>query len=455
MVNPLVASLSVPLQQSNPEHQRAAVPRITGLRRPLLRILFFHNDLADVHRCVQELEHMQFRITTDVVWADGQLDERIASRSFDIALVEYPGHIGAGSLDLLYQNEGGIPVIFLTETTRREAAAELITKGAADCVGMDHISHLPVAIRRALDENDLRKQRDGAEKKLRHSEARYRALVGNLTYGMCRCSVNGKLQDVNPTLATMLGYESREELLALNLADDILCDPRDWVRLRGEAGRKDRFDPVAFDLKRKDGTSLKARFTGREVHGEQDEIDGYEIIAEDVTKQREMEDYLRQQAASDSLTGLANYRQLVDVLSKEVKRSRRTGREFALLFFDLDHLKQINDRYGHATGSQALCRLADALCIGCRDIDTAARFGGDEFALVLPETGAEPAHLAAGRICHNFANDGREPKLSVSVGVAIYPKDGESIDSLLSTADAAMYSMKRHRHGFPSNGNDR
>ena len=113
--------------------------------------------------------------------------------------------------------------------------------------------------------------------------------------------------------------------------------------------------------------------------------------------------------------------------------------------FDLDHLKKINDRYGHVTGSRALCRLADALCVSCRDIDTAARFGGDEFALVLPETGAEPAKVVAQRICKTLASDGRDPKLSVSVGAAIYPRDGEAIESLLSAADVALYAMKAMR----------
>jgi two-component system cell cycle response regulator len=174
--------------------------------------------------------------------------------------------------------------------------------------------------------------------------------------------------------------------------------------------------------------------------------DAFEIIVEDVTKQRELESQLRQQAAKDSLTGLANYRQLVDVLDSEIKRSRRTGREFALLLFDLDHLKKINDRFGHVTGSHALCRLADALSMGCRDIDTAARFGGDEFALVLPETEAAAAILVADRIRHSFANDGGDPTLSVSTGIAGYPKDGETIETLLAAADVALYAMKGRTH---------
>jgi diguanylate cyclase (GGDEF)-like protein len=116
------------------------------------------------------------------------------------------------------------------------------------------------------------------------------------------------------------------------------------------------------------------------------------------------------------------------------------------LLFDLDRLKQINDRYGHLTGNRALCRLADALSVTCREIDTGARFGGDEFAVVLPETGAEASRFAAQRMCSTLAADGEEPRLSVSVGTAIYPKDGQTIESLLSAADLSLYAMKSEAH---------
>ena len=282
-----------------------------------------------------------------------------------------------------------IPCIFLTETMQLETVAELITAGAADCVGMDHIGHLPVAIRRALNDNNLREERDQTEKRLRHSEARYRALVGNLTYGMCRCSIKGKFLDVNPALVTMLGYPSREELLAVNLAADILCDPSKRAQLLEHSVERDGADPLEIEWKQKNGTALKVRLSGRKVSNQGD-MDSYEIIVENVTQQRKLEDHLRQQAAKDSLTGLANYRHLVETVDTEIKRSERTAREFALLFLDLDGLKRINDRFGHLVGSQALCRLADVLCICSRKVDTPARFGGDEFALVLPETGQDP-----------------------------------------------------------------
>jgi PAS domain S-box-containing protein len=209
--------------------------------------------------------------------------------------------------------------------------------------------------------------------------------------------LEGKFLDANQALITMLGYASKEELLAVDLVSEFFCDPVKRAQILGhsrEEEQADLADPMEVDWKRKDGTFLKIRLSGREV-GDKAGMDGYEVIVEDVTKQRELENHLRQQAAEDPLTGLSNYRHLVEILDTEIRRSHRTGREFALLLFDLDGLKQINDRYGHVTGSEALCRLADVLSIGCRDIDTAARFGGDEFALVLPETGAAPARLVA------------------------------------------------------------
>lgn len=412
-------------------------------RRLPLRILFVHSDAAEVEHCVRELRRANFKVIADVVLTPDQFAERLKSESYDVVLSEYPSPNWQGPqvLEILHRRDRQIPCIFLTDPMQLETEAELIAEGAADCVEMDRVGHLPVAIRRTLSDNKLREERDQTEKKLGHSEARYRALVGSLAYGMCRCSGQGKFLDVNQALVTMLGYPSREELLRVNLATDILCDPSKRAQLLGLSADQDGADPLEVEWMRQDGTALKVRLSGREVTNE-GEMEDYEIIVEDVTKQRKLEDYLRQQAAKDPLTGLANYRHLVETVDAEIKRSERTAREFALLFLDLDGLKQINDRFGHLVGSHALCRLADVLSICSRSIDTPARFGGDEFALVLPETGQVPADLVARRICDSLANDGREPKLSVSIGIAIYPKGGETIDALLGAADIALYSMK-------------
>jgi diguanylate cyclase (GGDEF)-like protein len=158
-------------------------------------------------------------------------------------------------------------------------------------------------------------------------------------------------------------------------------------------------------------------------------------------------------AVSDPLTGLANYRRLLDVLENETERSNRTGRPFSVLLLDLDGLKKINDSYGHLVGSRAICRLADILRIHCRAVDTAARYGGDEFALVLPESKEDEAHRVANRIREVLANDSEEPPLSASIGISIYRGDGERIEKLLSEADQDLYveKAKRGRQAAASN----
>jgi diguanylate cyclase (GGDEF)-like protein len=158
------------------------------------------------------------------------------------------------------------------------------------------------------------------------------------------------------------------------------------------------------------------------------------------------EEQARFLAVSDPLTGLGNYRKLIDTLNAEIKRSDRTGRCFALLLMDLDGLKKINDVHGHLVGSRALCRLARILRLHSRGIDTAARYGGDEFALVIPEAGTDVARQVARRISERLASDGQHPALSASVGAAVCPKDGETIEMLIRSADRALYAMKRRAH---------
>jgi diguanylate cyclase (GGDEF)-like protein len=169
------------------------------------------------------------------------------------------------------------------------------------------------------------------------------------------------------------------------------------------------------------------------------------VLATVVADHKRAEQQLHELAITDSLTGLANYRRLLDVMRGEITRSRRTGRPFAVIFVDMDGLKAINDRYGHLTGSRALCRVADVLRQTCRSIDTSARFGGDEFAIVLPETTAEGGASVLARVCANVEADSDSPAISVSGGLAIFPRDGDSPTLLLRAADQALYEAKTRK----------
>jgi diguanylate cyclase (GGDEF)-like protein/PAS domain S-box-containing protein len=393
---------------------------------------------------VQELKKARFTVSADLVLTLAQCTQQLRSQTYDVVVAEYPSPNwkGSQSLQLLRQTVQEIPLLFVTTSMGSEFIAELTAHGAFDYVEREHIAQLPMAIRRAVNEKELRVELEEAGKALRHSQSLYRALLENPAYGICRCDAEGKFVDVNQALLAMLGYETIEELQAANRASEVVLDLGHGAPSAASSPESVRIEPVEIEWKRKNGTTLKARLSGRGVFKEHGDFDGYEIIAVDITEQRALEEQLRQQAFSDSLTGLANHRRLFDVLQSEICRTKRTEREFSLLLLDLDGLKEINDRFGHLTGNRALCRLAQILADCCRSIDTAARQGGDEFALVLPETGAAAATLVAQRVCELLAKDAEEPALSVSVGVASYPKDAEAIGSLIYAADKALYAMK-------------
>lgn len=166
------------------------------------------------------------------------------------------------------------------------------------------------------------------------------------------------------------------------------------------------------------------------------------VMAAVVAEHKHAERQLRELATTDPLTGLANYRRLLEVLKNEIARSGRTGRPFAVLFLDMDGLKKINDRHGHLAGSRALCRIAETMRTSCRSIDTPARFGGDEFALVLPETGEAGGQVVLRRIADKLAAEHHKPAVAVSGGVAVFPRDGDSPTLLLRAADTLLYRAK-------------
>jgi diguanylate cyclase (GGDEF)-like protein/PAS domain S-box-containing protein len=229
------------------------------------------------------------------------------------------------------------------------------------------------------------------------------------------------------------------ELIGKTVSDYLKCAGTNmtpvahhYAALRGES--------VHFDYKRQDRIL--------EIHLEPlrsplGEIVGCIGVGLDITQRKRSEEHIRFQATHDALTGLANYREFMDTLERELRRAERSHHSFTVLLLDLDDLKRVNDRFGHLTGNQALKRLAEVMKGQCRVTDLAARYGGDEFAVILIDSDQRMARHVAQRIEACVRENKEEPPISVSIGMAVYPADGRTAQDLLEAADQQLYGRKR------------
>jgi diguanylate cyclase (GGDEF)-like protein/PAS domain S-box-containing protein len=184
----------------------------------------------------------------------------------------------------------------------------------------------------------------------------------------------------------------------------------------------------------------------RPLRGPSGEITGCIGAGMDITDRKKHEDQIRYQATHDALTGLANYREFVETLEREVRRAARSNKTFSVLLLDLDELKAINDKYGHLAGNRALKRLSGVIKDHSRTTDLAARYGGDEFAVVLIDADPGMANHIAERIERAMRDAKENPPLTVSIGISVYPQDGRTAAELLEAADQKLYKRKKMAH---------
>lgn len=300
-----------------------------------------------------------------------------------------------------------------------------------------------------------RRRRDALDDHLR-AEARFRATFDQAAVAMAHVDLQGRVAKVNPKLCEMIGY-AEQELLGRSFSD--FKFPEDRVpaeRAREEMLRTGLAPAAEHRYRRKDGSALWADVSISLVRDPRGNPDYFVAVAQDTTAQKQAQAQVLHQATHDLLTDLPNRALFQDRLEQALKQAQRQGWTGGMLFMDLDRFKAVNDTFGHAAGDALLREVGTRLARAVRATDSAARIGGDEFAVVLGEL-AQPgdAALVARKILRELAApidlEGREYFVTVSIGITLFPADGRDSETLLRNADAAMFKAKqagRNCHQF-------
>ena len=281
--------------------------------------------------------------------------------------------------------------------------------------------------------------------RLSRERARLRSLIDSLPDLIVFKDTNGVCLGCNKAFAEFIG-RSEQQLIG---STRLRLPPSDPTEAHADALGHAANAANEQWLRAPDGGEALLETVDTALYDGDGEVIGVIHISHDITKRKQTEIKLAHQARHDSLTGLPNRMLLEELLQHAIDSARRARASFALLFFDLDRFKNVNDTLGHPAGDELLRIVADRLRQGLRDGDLISRLGGDEYVVVVenlsgPQQAAQVADKVLGWLSEPLQLEKREISVSGSIGISIYPNDGDNATTLMKNADTAMYKAKRH-----------
>ncbi len=414
-----------------------------------LRILLVEDNVTDAEIAVRELkrdrldfEWRRVETQTDLVRACGDFAPSIVLSDFAL-----PQFDGLSALKVVRRVCPHLPFIFVSGTIGEETAIESLRNGANDYILKTNLSRLPTAVRRAL--NDARERAD----RLKTEEAlrlRDRAVEASVNPIVIASATNPEMPVVyvNGAFEKVTGYRA-DEVIGKNCRF-LQRDDRDQPELdkirRAIAEQRD--GQALLRNYRRDGSLFWNMLYVTPVRDPQsNRVSHFVGVQYDITEIKRYQEELEHQANHDALTGLANRNLFKDRLDQAIALAHRYELPFSVAFIDLDNFKLINDSLGHEVGDQVLKIAGERLTRCVQEGDTVARLGGDEFVLLVSEERKNDGIVrvvqrAIAEIAAPFAIEGREFKVTCSVGIASFPGDGVDADTLLRNVDTAMYRAK-------------
>src|SRR5882672_5866708 len=376
-------------------------------------------------------------------------------RGIDAVLLELslPDSRGIETFDKLFSVAPDVPILVLG-SGNEALAKEAVARGAQDYLLAGHLDSysLPRALRSAIE-------RKTVEDALYLERERAVVTLNSIGDAVLCTDISGNITYLNLVAETMTGW-CREEATGKPLAE--------VFRIIDGATRKTARDPMEMAVEqnrtvgltvncvliRRDGYESAIEDSAAPIHDRGGRIIGAVIVFHDVSAARAMTHQMTHSAQYDVVTNLPNRMLLNDRITQSISLARRQNRSIAVVFLDLDRFKCINDSLGHATGDQLLQSVSKRLLAGVRASDTVSRQGGDEFVILLSEiTYPEDAGTSAKKILLSLSAHhsigGQDLHIDGSIGISIYPEDGEDTETLIKNADTAMYHAKENgRNNF-------
>ncbi len=293
----------------------------------------------------------------------------------------------------------------------------------------------------------------GVNDSLGRSESKYRNLFEDSKDVIFIAGMDSRIEDVSPSCEDVLGYTKEE--LGQKTTRDIVPDKAAFVRFREAILNHGSIVDVEVELLRKDGRKIDALISATARRSEDGEMLGFQGSVRDITARKQAETErlraleLEQLAVRDPLTKTYNRRFFHDAAQNEIERAKRIGSVFSVVMLDIDHFKDVNDNYGHLTGDTVVSKVAELSQQHTRAMDLVARFGGDEFIILMPETNAETARKIAERLREIIAGktlakyQAIDISITISLGIAEWGgHQSTELNDLLDRADRALYQAK-------------
>ncbi|MFA5172088.1 MAG: EAL domain-containing protein [Sulfuriferula sp.] len=383
--------------------------------------------------------------------------EALKSKPFELILLDLcmPDINGHQLMDWIIEAQLDTCVIVVSGDTSIDSAISALRHGACDFLRKPYeADEMLLKIRNALTKRRLEKENKAINLQLKESERWYRYMVNSSPDFIYTLDADGYCTFCNDRVKSLLGYD-KEDIIGQHFSTLIHSEDLDAAQYAIQEKRSGNRATCNMEIRVPHGSEAALLTLEFSSFGIYDEMDGEGPlkylgtygVAKDITERKKATELILYQAYHDLLTGLANRKLFRDRLEVAIAQARRYKHMLALMFLDLDRFKVVNDTLGHVVGDHLLIEVAARLQHCLREGDTLGRQGGDEFTLLLPQIDNKEAAIAtAGKIikaCSDpFYIDGHELYVPMSIGIALYPENGDNIDTLIKNADIAMYDSK-------------